>query len=319
MPPRTQIEFKGAPTVLKLAAPVPLTNHPAAVYLSSLKPGSRPTMHCALNAIARMLTDGECDAMSLDWAALRYQHTAAVRTALMENYAPAAANKMLCALRRVLKEALKLELLDATAYSYAADLPSIREEKKFWGRALSAAEIAAVMGACAADPTVKGRRDAALLAILRGSGIRRAELVNLELKDFDPSTKSLQINQGKGGRDRRVYLPTGAIPLVEQWLSVRGSAPGPLLYPVNKGGRVEIKKLHPDAVWRIVKRRASEAGVDSFSPHDFRRTFCSDLLSAGVDVLTVQKLAGHSSPVTTSRYDHRGEVAKSQAVERLEF
>src|SRR5918998_2020061 len=85
---------------LKLTELVPLTMHPAAVYLSGLSEGSRPTMRHALDAIAYLLTDGECDAMNLDWAALRYQHTAAVRAALMPRLAPATCEKMLCATRR---------------------------------------------------------------------------------------------------------------------------------------------------------------------------------------------------------------------------
>ena len=64
-------------------------------------------MEQALNSIAASLTNGDCDAMTLDWAALRYQHTAAVRSILMKKHAPATANKMLCALRRVLQEAFK--------------------------------------------------------------------------------------------------------------------------------------------------------------------------------------------------------------------
>lgn len=62
-------------------------------------------MREALNAIASLLTNGTCDALTLDWSQLRYQHTAAVRSVLMEKYSPATANKMLCALRRTLKEA----------------------------------------------------------------------------------------------------------------------------------------------------------------------------------------------------------------------
>ena len=60
-----------------------------------------------------------------------------------------------------------------------------------------------------------------------------------------------------------------------------------------------------------------EAGVDLFSPHDLRRTFCSDLLDA--DVVTVQKLTGHASPTTTAKYDRRNEEVKRAAVQKLEF
>jgi integrase len=74
-----------------------------------------------------------------------------------------------------------------------------------------------------------------------------------------------------------------------------------------------------DAVNAIAKKRAEEAGVDSFSPHDLRRTFCSDLLDANVDIVTVQKLAGHSSPTTTAKYDRRNEEVKRAAVQKLEF
>jgi integrase/recombinase XerD len=77
--------------------------------------------------------------------------------------------------------------------------------------------------------------------------------------------------------------------------------------------------MNPDAVWRILQKRGKLAGLEAFSPHDLRRTFCSDLLDAGVDIVTVQKLAGHASPVTTAKYDRRGEEAKRRAVQKLGF
>lgn len=200
---------------LALTTAPPLTSHPAAVYLSGLAPGSRPTMRQALNAIAFLLSEGNCDALTLDWAALRYKHTAALRSVLMERYAPATANKMLSALRRVLKEALRLELMDAQDYARAVDFSNIKASKELWGRALNSGEIASLMEACLNDYTPAGFRDAALIVILRGSGLRRREVVNLDLSDFNSSTGAMKVRSGKGGKDRTVYLPEGAVPVVE--------------------------------------------------------------------------------------------------------
>ena len=69
----------------------------------------------------------------------------------------------------------------------------------------------------------------------------------------------------------------------------------------------------------ILKRLRKAAGVDSFSPHDLRRSFVTALLEAGEDVLTVQKLAGHADVTTTARYDRRGERAKRRAVRCLDL
>ncbi len=79
------------------------------------------------------------------------------------------------------------------------------------------------------------------------------------------------------------------------------------------------RQMSSQAVLLVVQKRASQAGVESFSPHDFRRTFCSDLLDAGVDIVTVQKLAGHANPNTTAKYDRRGEETKRKAVQKLKF
>lgn len=104
------------PVDLALTEPLPLTQHPAEVYLSQLAPLSRRTMRQSLNAIASMLTSGQCDAMTLDWSKLRYQHTAALAAVFRDKYAPATANRMLSALRRVLKEARRLKQMFASRY-----------------------------------------------------------------------------------------------------------------------------------------------------------------------------------------------------------
>ncbi|MBW4638142.1 MAG: site-specific integrase [Gloeocapsa sp. UFS-A4-WI-NPMV-4B04] len=315
------LDFKHADCDLKLRAPLPSTRHPATVYLASLNLGSRPTMHHALDAIASLLTNGECDALTLDWSLLRYQHTAAVRSALISRYTPSTTKKMLCALRRVLQEARKLRLISLEDYTNAIDLPRIdTPPQKLRGRALSESELAALVDVCQTeDSRPIDIRDLALIAILRGGGVRRTEAVNLELRDFNPKTGALEIRSGKRKSYRTVYLPSAAIELVSKWLLIRGHSPGALLCPVKKGAQVELRSMTADAVLKIVRRRSKQASVEEFSPHDFRRTFCSDLLDAGTDIVTVQKLAGHASPVTTAKYDRRGEEVKRKAVERLSF
>ncbi len=307
------------PQSLKLTRPLPLTNHPAVVYLNGLGHGSRPTMTGSINAIALLLTNGECDLYTLDWSKLRYQHTAAIQSVLLEKYAATTAKKMMTALRRVLAIAYKLEEMDATSYRKATDLPSIKATSRVAGRALTTVEITSLMEVCQSDRSLQGVRDAALIAILRGTGLRRAEIVKLKKSDFDVETGAVEVRKGKGGKDRTVYLPTSAIPYVVDWLTVRGQTPGALLCPIRKGGEIQYRYLSSQSVLLIVQKRADQAEVKTFSPHDFRRTFCSDLLDAGVDIVTVQKLAGHASPSTTAKYDRRGESTKRNAVQNLKF
>jgi integrase len=306
---------------LKLHEPVPVTLHPAAVYLSSLSEGSRRSMLSSLNAIARLLTEEECDAFSLDWSKLRYHHTAAVRTALKQRLAPTTTNKMLVALRRVLTEAYRLDLIEASDYHKAVDLANVKGTGKLRGRALSTNEIESLIDCCYEQGGAIAIRDAAVIAILRCGGIRRQEIVQLNLDDLDLATGELTIHRGKGGKFRLVYLTTEAIEMIEDWLEVRGNLSGSLICPVNKGGKVILRHFarDGDGIYKLVKARALSAGVKHFSPHDFRRTFCSDLLAEGEDVFTVQELAGHASPVTTAKYDRRGEGRKRRAVKRLKF
>jgi site-specific recombinase XerD len=96
----------------------------------------------------------------------------------------------------------------------------------------------------------------------------------------------------------------------------RGIRP-PLFLPVDKGGTIHRRRMTDQAVLVVLRKRAGQAGVSAFSPHDLRRTFISDLLDCGADLATVQRLAGHSNVSTTARYDRRGEKAKKKAAELL--
>lgn len=301
---------------LSLFQALPADRHPAAVYLARLAPGSRRTMATALDLIAGLLTSYRCNMQTLDWSGLRYQHTSAVRAILAELYAPATANKMLCALRGVLKEAWRLGQVGAEEYRRAADLGSIRGETVPAGRELPSGQLDALMETCQRDPSPAGPRDAAIIGLMYSAGLRRAEVVALDLADYRAESKQLVV-RGKGRKERIVHLIDGAEAALLDWLEARGTSSGPLFWPVNKGGKVVKRRLTTQAVYNLLSKRAGEVGITQASPHDLRRTFVSNLLDKGADISTVAKMAGHANVQTTARYDRRPEEAKRKASELL--
>ena len=312
---------KGELVVVETAlapACLPAAENPALVYLARQAAGSgRRSLSRALQTIAEMLSGGQLSVEQLPWAALRYQHCAAIRTALAERYAPATANHHLSALRGVLKEAWRLEQIDAESYQRAVDLEPVRGQTLPAGREVAPTELHELFATIAMSGGAIGARDAALLSLLYGGGLRRAEAVALDLSDYDRSTGALSIRRGKGKKARIAYATNGAADALDAWLSVRGDEPGPLLTVVRKGGRVTLRRLTPQTVYDVMRRRADQAGLPPLSPHDLRRTFIGDLLDRGADLSAVQKLAGHANPATTTRYDRRGERAKRRAAELL--
>jgi integrase/recombinase XerD len=121
---------------------------PVATYLGRLAPGSRRGQLGALNTIARLLSKGAADAGGIDWASLKYPQTAAVRVALSDRYAPNTTNKMLAALRGVLKECWRLGSIVHDEYARAADIAPVRGQLPPRGRALNEAELEALFRGC---------------------------------------------------------------------------------------------------------------------------------------------------------------------------
>ncbi|HEY4116291.1 MAG TPA: tyrosine-type recombinase/integrase [Byssovorax sp.] len=294
-----------------LVAAAAITLDPRAAYLASLAPSSRRTMASALSTIASWLGLGSHE---LPWHLVRRVHADAIRARLLVGYAPATANRLLAALRGVLRAARRLRLIELEDHELAVGVARVGGERLPRGRALAASELRALFAAC--DPrTPIGARDAALLALLYGTGLRRAEAAGLALADVG-AEGAIRI-LGKGNRERLVHATGGVARALARWLDVRGAEPGPLLAPVTRGGRVKLRRLNDHAVFVILRGLAARARVAPFSPHDCRRSFISDLLDVGVDIATVQRMAGHRDVTTTARYDRRPEQAKRRAAELL--
>jgi len=162
------------------------------------------------------------------------------------------------ALRRVLKEALMLNFIDPQDYQKAISVKDIKFTREIRGRALSRDEIASLIDVCLIDlNSAMGCRDAALIGILRGGGLRREEAVNLEYKDLNVADGELKIRCGKGGKDRTVYLPPLLLSLVKDWLRIRGSSKGALLCHIRKGGAVVVRSLTPQSSGSSWKKERS--------------------------------------------------------------
>lgn len=308
-----------APGNLVIAKPILLDRCPAAVYLAQLKHSSRRPQKQALNLVASLLTSGAADCLTLNWSVVRYQHTAAVRGRLLDKYAPATANRILSALRGVLEQTWLLGQMSAEDYHRAARLSPVNGETLPAGRELLAEEIASLIQNCIEDESPIGIRDAAIISILFGAGLRREEITKLDLADYSPEDAKLMI-RGKRSKQRMAYLGEGALAALVNWLELRGEDTGPLFVAAKKGGSLRLgRRLSPQSIYYLLKIRAKRAGVKPFSPHDLRRTFVSRLLDAGVDIAIVAKMAGHSNIQTTARYDRRPEEAKQRAARLLEI
>ncbi len=299
---------------------LPADHNPALRYLARLAPGSRRTQHVALDRIAGLVTGGTATAVTIPWHSLNDQQTQAIRSDLATRFAPTTTNRMLAALRGVLKEAWRLDLMDAEMYHRAVSLENVAWSTPPRGRTLAITEIRALFEACAEDPTPAGVRDAALLTVLYAGGLRRSEVVALDVGDYDSSSGALTVRSTQKNRERIVYATDGAAEALERWTMIRGTHPGPLFVPINKGQKILIRdqRMRDQSIYSALLKRGQQAKVTAFSCQDLRRTFISRLLEAGADLATVQRLAGHCSVTTTQRYDQRSEVSKRALARMLQ-
>ena len=309
--------LSAVPAVVPVAAaPGPPDRNPAAVYLAG-KPSAvgRRGLQRSLERAAEILTSGlTTDALAVHWAEVRYQHVMALKAVLLEDNAkPATINHVLAAVRGVIRDAWRLGLIDAETKERIVDIKSVSASTLPAGRHVGVGEIRRLFEICGA--TLVGARDAAMLALLYGCGLRRSEAVALTLDDYREG--SVTVRTGKGRKERIVYSANGGRAAIDAWIRVRGAWAGALLAPVAKGGRIQQRAMTAQAVMLRLQFLGKRAGIENLSPHDLRRSFVGELLDAGADISSVQQLAGHSSVTTTARYDRRGERAKQRTAELL--
>jgi len=152
--------------------------------------------------------------------------------------------------------------------------------------------------------TRKGQRDYAILALLVGCALRRAELASLSMEDIQQREGRWVIAdlRGKGGRVRTVAIPHWVKLAIDAWTTAAGLTGGRLLRPLSKSGRVLGEELGDWAIWSVVESSARAIGIDRFGAHDLRRTCAKLCRKNGGDLEQIRFLLGHASIQTTERY-----------------
>jgi integrase/recombinase XerD len=280
--------------------------HPVNWYLSHLSHISADTMRTALDDAAWVLTGGQLTAEQVPWHRLRWEDMLHLQDQMAELYAPATGNRILSAVRGVLKSCFDWDYISLNPKESYRLMTSpqrpIHGERVATGRVLTPDEFAVLFQICTEDPRPAGRRDAALLALMYNAGLRSSELVSLNLEDYRPITGTLVVQAGKGKKERRLSLGKTVTEPLSEWLTARGRQGGALFRPISKTGRLQSRRLTQKAVSWILQTRAAEAGVTVPSPHDLRRSYICGLLASGMDLTSIASLVGHMSIATTVRY-----------------
>jgi site-specific recombinase XerD len=160
---------------------------------------------------------------------------------------------------------------------------------------LSPEEVAQLL-----EATCPGR-ERMLVKTAYACGLRLMEGLNLEVGDIDSGRMVVHVRQGKGNKDRLVPLSLQLLTeLREYW---RVHRPQRWLFYAQSNG--VQRPLHPGTVQRQLRRAVKKAGLrKAATMHTLRHSFATHMLEAGVDVMTLQKILGHSQLSTTARYLH---------------
>jgi integrase/recombinase XerD len=195
--------------------------------------------------------------------------------------------------------------IDAIGYDPAARIKAARAPKRLPKTVLSDVEAIRLVEAGEMS-SLLGVRDRAALEVLYATGIRRAELLALDVGDLSVVDRVVRIERGKGGKGRMVPLGKIAAQVLDHYLrwvrpELTRLRPGEAALFVSHRSR----RLGSTALAEIISRRARAVGIEStVTPHALRHACATHMLEAGADLRHIQELLGHSSIQSTQIYTH---------------
>lgn len=191
--------------------------------------------------------------------------------------------------------------------------------------AFSADDVVALLQELSAQGTATGARDAAVLGLLYGCGLRRDEVRTLTLKDVDLGAGKVYCI-GKRNKEREIPLLDGVALLLKNWMLWRGDTPGAFILQINKSDNIkrelnglgELKHGSQNFIYRIVKKVFERRGMTSVAPHDLRRAFATSLINNDAGIGDVASLLGHANIETTRIYTLEDEERLRRAIRKLD-
>ena len=214
--------------------------------------------------------------------------------------------RLICASRPF--EELRYEAADSGLLSpeLAAGIRRVKGVRRLGvrvGNWLTAEQGKRLMDATSSD-TLRSKRNRAMLSLLIGCGLRRAELLGLSMSSIQLRDEHWVIADlvGKGGHIRTVPIPLWVKSIVDSWTESAHITIGRVFRAINKAGRIWGDGMTPKVLWEVVRDAAVRAGIEKLAPHDLRRTCARLCHLAGGELDQIQFLLGHVSIQTTERY-----------------
>jgi integrase len=220
-----------------------------------------------------------------------------------QQLAPATINVRLAAVRRLVYEAADTGLLSSELVAGIRRVKGIPQLGRRVGNWLTASEGEKLLS-CFDPLSLRGKRDAAIISLLLGCGLRRSEVVGLRADAIQRREDHWAIVDlvGKGGRVRTVPIPDWVKTAVDRWTESVPVVSGKLFRSIRKNGTVWGNGITQSVVWYVVKACAGRAEIKALAPHDLRRTCARLCHAAGGELEQIQFLLGHASVQTTERY-----------------
>ena len=298
--------------------------NPLTLYLTRLAPSSQLTMRYVLQDAADRLGFEDINLEDIDWHLLQPEQVMALVAVLREDgYAPNTSSLYVNAVRGVMNEAWRMSLISQDHLLKMRSVKAMAGTRLSQGRNLRRTLIRELMDVCAADPRPQGLRDAAVIGILYGSGMRKSESVNLDLAQVNFAERSLRVT-GKGNKELIKYAPAWAFVKLQAWLEFRrdqlkeGEQDDAFLFNrIRRGSHITRERITKHAIYYIARQRGEQVGV-KIMPHDFRRSFITRVIEEH-DLSIAQKLAHHTNIQTTANYDVRDDNERRRAVDRFDL